>query len=329
MRRVLRFTLVLVVVLSVFATWALRASDTCSALELASHTRPAVAYTMALLGCLLALRPRRWSGPILLACALVIGWPTLRLSWGAGARAPDALLLRVAAANLLLESDAHRALLELVDASDAPDIVFISEGNQATLASIDALGSAYPHQLLWPARERWHVRSMGDAILSKRPFVDQMVHEDGAILQVAVEHDGDVVTILGAHPMRPGRPIDIARRNRTLDRLAELAEPLDHVVVLGDLNVTEGSRSYARLLRGGNLRDSRRGFGRQPTWLIDDRFVSSDQRWLARLVPAMPLDHVLLGDGLVCTERHVGPDIGSDHLPVFATLARRAGFAAR
>ena len=35
----------------------------------------------------------------------------------------------------------------------------------------------------------------------------------------------------------------------------------------------------------------------------------------------MPIDHVTFGGGLVLIEHRVGPDIGSDHLPVFATFA--------
>jgi endonuclease/exonuclease/phosphatase (EEP) superfamily protein YafD len=52
------------------------------------------------------------------------------------------------------------------------------------------------------------------------------------------------------------------------------------------------------------MRDSRRGYGIQPTWPAG--------------VPALliPLDHLLHTPDIVITSRRVGADAGSDHYPV-------------
>ena len=44
--------------------------------------------------------------------------------------------------------------------------------------------------------------------------------------------------------------------------------------------------------------------------------------WPAFLpMPArIPIDHVMTGSGLRVVERTVGPDLGSDHRPVIATI---------
>jgi endonuclease/exonuclease/phosphatase (EEP) superfamily protein YafD len=37
----------------------------------------------------------------------------------------------------------------------------------------------------------------------------------------------------------------------------------------------------------------------------------------------LPIDHILIGPGLAVLDRRLGPDTGSDHLPVVADLAWR------
>jgi endonuclease/exonuclease/phosphatase (EEP) superfamily protein YafD len=59
------------------------------------------------------------------------------------------------------------------------------------------------------------------------------------------------------------------------------------------------------------LKDSRVGFGWQPTWPTGSMSLR------------IPIDHVLVEPDLVVLERQVGPDIGSDHLPVRVRLKRR------
>jgi endonuclease/exonuclease/phosphatase (EEP) superfamily protein YafD len=57
------------------------------------------------------------------------------------------------------------------------------------------------------------------------------------------------------------------------------------------------------------LRDVMQGRGWRPTWL-------------AGFWPlALRIDHVLASPGLCVEQAEVGPDVGSDHRPVFARLA--------
>jgi endonuclease/exonuclease/phosphatase (EEP) superfamily protein YafD len=81
------------------------------------------------------------------------------------------------------------------------------------------------------------------------------------------------------------------------------------VVVIGDFNATLSCRSMRDLLRTTGLRDSRQGFGpcnSWPTWC-----------WPFSIC----IDHALVTHDICVHERSSGPDVGSDHLPVFLRIS--------
>jgi endonuclease/exonuclease/phosphatase family metal-dependent hydrolase len=134
---------------------------------------------------------------------------------------------------------------------------------------------------------------------------------------VSIAHEGRELRLLGAHPNRPGRGDQTGRRNRTLARLAALAAEQADVVVLGDLNVTEGSPHFGRLIATARLADTRAGRGRMGTWRV--RMPRTGWQLPLRL----PIDHVLVGASLATAGRRLGPELGSDHLPVLADVGWR------
>ncbi len=75
-------------------------------------------------------------------------------------------------------------------------------------------------------------------------------------------------------------------------------------LVLGDFNITSWSPHFQETLRLGRLKDSRQGFGLQPTWPVD-------KPWFL-----VPIDHVLVTDGIAVHRCWRGPYIGSDHYPI-------------
>ena len=76
----------------------------------------------------------------------------------------------------------------------------------------------------------------------------------------------------------------------------------------GDLNATPWSHGFRQLVRPRGLRDSALGRGVQPTW--------NARCW----APRIPIDHVVVSPEVQVSARTIGPDVGSDHLPVEATL---------
>jgi endonuclease/exonuclease/phosphatase (EEP) superfamily protein YafD len=79
-------------------------------------------------------------------------------------------------------------------------------------------------------------------------------------------------------------------------------------LVMGDLNRTDGSPHFAAFARVIGGRDSRLGFGPQPSW----------PSWSPYRIA---IDHVFVPPDLAVVARRIGRDVGSDHLPVVIDLA--------
>lgn len=189
------------------------------------------------------------------------------------------------------------------------DVVVLVEIDDVWAASLGTLGEAYPFRHVVPGRTY-----EGVAILSRWPLHDVEVVDFGSpgmpsLVATVAAADGDV-TVIATHPRPPLTPaLDAALRLhlRAVGRRA--ADRRGPCLVMGDLNATPWSAAFGGLVAESGLRDSALGRGIQPTWH-------------ARLpVLRIPIDHVLVSSDVDVLERRVGPAVGSDHMPVEATLA--------
>lgn len=225
--------------------------------------------------------------------------------------------LRIANCNLLYDNREHAAFARFLREQDL-DLVVCEEVTAAWRAALEDLRADYPHLALAPAPERWTPDTWGTAILSRRPFVSVRRHElpspaQRPLLEVELELDGEPLVLRGVHPMRAGKAWRLALRDEALDALGRLPWPPRSVLV-GDLNVTSTSPVFTRLLAASGLRDSRQGFGRQPSFVLRTRLCDL----------AIAIDHVLVGEALAVLERRIVDLPGSDHEAVVVRLARRA-----
>jgi endonuclease/exonuclease/phosphatase (EEP) superfamily protein YafD len=128
------------------------------------------------------------------------------------------------------------------------------------------------------------------------------------------------VMVITAHPPRPGP--QRWRRNKLLAALAGYAQKAtrdgDRVIAAGDFNVTAFSADFAVFAQAG-LIDTALGRGYPSTWPL----------WLGPKSPLFPaglpglgvgIDQVLVSPGIGVVQRWLGPDIGSDHWPLFVEL---------
>lgn len=116
--------------------------------------------------------------------------------------------------------------------------------------------------------------------------------------------------LIALHAPRPFG--DGARRQKEqLEIVASLAASArDHrVVVLGDLNLTPWAPEFSRLVAEGGLRDTGPYRGLLATWLSRMPFVG------------LLIDQVLVSPSIGILANRLGPDVGSDHLPVIVDLA--------
>ena len=121
------------------------------------------------------------------------------------------------------------------------------------------------------------------------------------------------LVVLATHPLPP-RNTEYARgRNTQLGAIGDWAtRQTMPVLVVGDLNATPFSPQFRGLLTRSGLRNSQKGFGFQGTW------PSSSP------VLRIPIDHILHSRRFHVSSRRIGPNTGSDHLAVLATLDLQA-----
>jgi endonuclease/exonuclease/phosphatase (EEP) superfamily protein YafD len=277
-------------------------------LELATHFRVQYAAGFALLT-LAAAVARRWTPVALLAVGvlanLVVVAPLPSPGGVADAATPR---LRVLFANVLRVNREHDAALDVIRAADA-DVVMTAEVDAAWW---DALRAGLPEHRYTLAEPRED--DFGVALLSRVPLTrGEIVSLDGLDMPTVIADvplgDG-ALTLVGTHTIPPVGFAEFRDRNAHLAALARTARAAPGpTLVLGDLNVTPWSPWFRRLLRDGDLRDSRAGFGLQTSWPAGF--------WPLRI----PIDHALASPSLRILDRRVGAAYGSDHLPIVVDVA--------
>lgn len=211
--------------------------------------------------------------------------------------------LRAVSVNVSRSNKNHEAVRGLVRRED-PDFLLVMEFTERWLDDLSDLTSTYPHVIGRPRAGHF-----GIALFSKHPFASADIEHIGpkGLPSIVARVDlGDrELTLIGTHPRPPTSPNGARARNAHLAAIAERVRPLEPpVLLLGDLNVTPFSPYFHRLLDESGLRDSSPGHGYQPTWpTYAPGFL-------------IPIDHCLYSPGIRIADRRIGPDIGSDHLPL-------------
>ncbi|MCC6628179.1 MAG: endonuclease/exonuclease/phosphatase family protein [Chloroflexi bacterium] len=199
------------------------------------------------------------------------------------------------------------------------DIVGLQEVTAATAAALATnLADRYPHQAVSGDG------IPGKAVLSRYPIVTVTsldLAPGRPDLRADIDVDGRPLTVSVAHPAPPrlhagGIGItDATRRQR--EQLTALATTGTPVLLLGDLNLTDRHAAYHRLTAAG-LTDAFAAAGTGPGFTMPARLGP------APLLPFMRIDYIWHTGHLTTRAAWVGPDAGSDHLPVLARLAWRA-----
>ena len=283
-------------------------------LDLASHFRSYWLLAAAVVAVLEMRRPRSAA----FACAVLAfvgnGWTMLPFwlpppaSPSAAARDATGLPpLELVSANLhRLNAERSRAVAWLRERR--PDVVVLLEVDAAWAASLSSLDDLYPFRIVEPRADNF-----GIALLSRWPIPEGRLVEFGGtpypnIVATVQFHDRDV-RLFAIHPHPPKSAAQAAALRTQLEAVAVAAAAAPRpCVVAGDFNATPWSLPYRVFAARSGLRDTAAGRGVQPTWN-------------ARIpAPRIPIDHVFASSDVVVLRRAVGPDIGSDHLPVEATL---------
>ncbi|REJ76501.1 MAG: hypothetical protein DWQ29_16120 [Planctomycetota bacterium] len=273
--------------------------------ELACHFR--VQYlTVLLIGAitLAAARSWRWCG----VAALFAGWNALLIAplyFAWESETPSAWVgerWRIVSVNLYSGNRRPEMVIDFLR-RETPDVVVAVELTERWHHQLQQLSAELPHQETFAGNGNF-----GIGVYSAWPIESAEFKSigDGNLIVIArLQREGETLTVIGAHPFPPMGSAGVARRNRQLGKTGEVAAAVEGPLVLaGDLNTTSWSPAFGELLERASLFDTRRGFGVQPTWPA------------GRAVLQIPIDHCLVSSDVRVVDRRVGPDVGSDHLPI-------------
>lgn len=220
--------------------------------------------------------------------------------------------LKIVLANVNSQNRDYEKLVAYVKAK-TPDLFGLIEINDAWIEGLTPLAGQYHHVGAFP-----HEGNFGLGLFSRVPLTSQALVHYGATGIPSVEVHLNVaardVLLLLTHPYPPVHRKLYGLRNDQLEKIAAaLEKSATPKIVMGDFNATPFCWVMKNFLERLRLQDSRRGFGYQATW---PSILG---------VLGIPIDHVLLSHDWVVVAREVGPDIGSDHRPVYVEI----GFAER
>jgi endonuclease/exonuclease/phosphatase (EEP) superfamily protein YafD len=282
-------------------------------LELAAHFRPHL-VALSFIWLFLAIFQRRPIAAI--ACAALLAVNAAPIVPYVTAQAPPVgeggSSLRVMTYNMHGRTTQRAAFFEFVHA-EQPDVILLTEVPNYTDWLTDSLGADYPHRIdgnsgrphdlmvfsRWPVAG-FHIDRSVDRAL---PVLAADLCEEGS------KEPSQCVRLVGLHAVAPFGPA-AEKHDAQLALAARLlaAAPPGRAILAGDLNMTPWAPDFRRLIAATGLRDAALGRGVTATWMSRQPMVG------------LTIDHVLAGPEIAVRDYLVGPDLGSDHLPVVAGL---------
>jgi endonuclease/exonuclease/phosphatase (EEP) superfamily protein YafD len=188
---------------------------------------------------------------------------------------------------------------------------------------------SHPHQFSIPS----DAGNFGIGLYSKYAFEKANELNFSVVPSIEVTFRDLPVRLVATHPIPPMSAKNFELRNQHLFALAEhlnTTEPLSFneplsssdspsstlddskaMIVMGDFNLTPWAPIYRDWMEKLKLRRLAPDSRFQPTW------YAGNPIWPRGLA----IDHILVSDSLQPLEVKIGPDVGSDHRSVTATLA--------
>ncbi|KAB0679920.1 endonuclease/exonuclease/phosphatase family protein [Aureimonas leprariae] len=231
---------------------------------------------------------------------------------GAAKAAPGTPRYTLLQMNLRYDSPDRSQALRLIE-TVKPDVVTAQEMTAAWRADFERLRSDYPYQFTCAEPFRY----ADTAILSRRPFDESrltgrtLCDERERFSVKTVDFNGLSIAIGSEHLEWPWP----WRQQRMLGSVEPtLAALRDPTIIAGDFNAAPWSAAVRGFAAASGTRVLA-GIG--PTWITDLLPAS-----LARYA-GLPIDNVLVSDGVDVLEVERLGAVGSDHLPVLVTFTMR------
>jgi len=285
--------------------------------ELFSHFKPHYAVAGLIFALALAMARRPLWAALALALMLWNGYPVARLLL----KVPPPAASTSAGANriTLFQFNAHfenadlrRLTTHLLRAKDI-DVVVLLEAGSPVATVLSEIKDVFPHQVT-------HLEDspFGIAIASRHPLDFGAVSRESTPLYPHIEATVKIpgraapLALYAVHAPPPINAEMADDRNRKLAHVARKvsAQAAMTPVVLGDFNLTPWSPYFERFVADSGLADARTPHRFEHTWPVT---FNNAHLGLA-------LDHSFAHPGLRLIKRTIGPDLGSDHMPVTVTF---------
>lgn len=285
---------------AVTPSWASRPS---LALDNLGHMRLlGIEAAVIAAGLLIRRRRLRWAAALLLAWS---AWGVVAYSLPEPRTMREGKSIRIASVNLGMGTNEGARFEEInrwLDTTD-PDVIVFNELDDSAHRALKASLARFP-SMTWDKS----FITFGTAVFSKFPIADSEAVK--GLNAIRVELDSPAITLWACHLPAPHLNMMRDIRDTMLMRLAErIRGASGPVVVAGDLNSSERASGFRSLHEAG-MKDSRQGFGWQPSW---------PARWYG-VVLGTSIDHILVNDRTEVLGRGVGPAYGSDHHPIWADM---------
>jgi endonuclease/exonuclease/phosphatase (EEP) superfamily protein YafD len=287
-------------------------------LELPGHFRWQVAVLLAIVGFAMAIAARRhsfrrWWMPIAVAALsfLVSAFEIVRSStnnWNpVGPTGLGDTKIRVIHFNLGVREGGWADVIHWLE-SQPVDVIFLQEARPSFAAEFESspLASKIVLRNVRPDSRGTIAIVTGNATLVRARLDTDLFAKTGRELaEIEIECQGDRRTFLSVHMCRPTDAKEFAKQSYELDRLADwFGKDGNRRVAIGDINCTPYSPRFAAMQRRTGTRAANVG-----TW--------------PAVLPSsvgIAIDALLVGQFDGIEDAHAGPDLGSDHRPLIATI---------
>jgi endonuclease/exonuclease/phosphatase (EEP) superfamily protein YafD len=282
-----------------------------------------VYYAVASAGVLVsALVLRSWRIAVIALFVFVFnGWGLLPIyTPNQGEARPGVAVLRLAQVNLLHKNRDHVRVLDFIRRTDV-DVMFLQEIDPWWERVVSGSDVPYRFVVARPAEGSFGIAMLAHDSLEDSAIIIEVTRviefANGTAgaerpgIEATLMFSGQRVKLLSIHPPPPTTSAFSRMRDAILLKAKAWADAqTDPHLIIGDLNTTPWSHAFTSLTGDGELISTQAGFGNQGTWP-----THLPMPWL------LPIDHCVVSREWVCVGREIGPETGSDHLPLLVSLA--------
>lgn len=220
------------------------------------------------------------------------------------------------------------AWMEMVE----PDIVLLQEITSGLASGDSSINSRFPYH----ASQVGSIDNFGSLLLTKYPILSEeslTILENHSLTRYTIDVNGRIIALYNIHMPQPlGKnhvPLssddtivqniisyDSGGRNEQIRRLIRRVETEKYPFIIGgDFNMSDQAVIYGELsaVMADSFRQGGTGSGRTWPILVLDHISPL-------IPPLLRVDYIWHSEALRTVEAFLGPELGSDHLPLVAEL---------